>query len=204
MTIKNKLNSKPHPRLYIWLLIVACALTVGVFIYANWVLKIIHTELFLMEVESQHQQDKIFLQMIKKEKEEAMISEVEPEKWSKATMTMYNVGDPNQNSGDPCITASGDNGCELLEQGGNYCASNFLPFGTEIFVCIEDVGCLGNCLVIDVVPNKQTHWIDWMMPFDGEYGAWKKEARKWGVRPILYKIEGKYDKIDGVYVQKIE
>ena len=53
-------------------------------------------------------------------------------------VTAYNVGDPDQNWGDPCISASGEDLCIALNSGKNRCAANFVPIGTELY--IEDFG----------------------------------------------------------------
>lgn len=53
-------------------------------------------------------------------------------------VTAYNVGDPMQNSGDPCIAANGENICRAVASGAKRCAANFVPFGTELH--IEDHG----------------------------------------------------------------
>ena len=53
-------------------------------------------------------------------------------------VTAYNVGDPDQTWGDPCISASGENLCNELNSGKKRCAANFVPIGTELH--IEDFG----------------------------------------------------------------
>ena len=47
-------------------------------------------------------------------------------------VTAYNVEDPKQNQGDPCISANGENICVALDLGFKRCAANFVPFGTKI------------------------------------------------------------------------
>ena len=49
-------------------------------------------------------------------------------------VTAYNVGDPSQNFGDPCIAANGENICRALNSGAKRCAANFVPFGTELYI----------------------------------------------------------------------
>ena len=49
-------------------------------------------------------------------------------------VTAYNAGDPNQNHGDPCISASGENLCQALAKGRRRCAANFVPLGTKLYV----------------------------------------------------------------------
>lgn len=49
-------------------------------------------------------------------------------------VTAYNVGDPDQNFGDPCVAANGENICRALNTGAKRCAANFVPFGTELHI----------------------------------------------------------------------
>jgi len=49
-------------------------------------------------------------------------------------VTAYNVGDPDQTWGDPCISASGEDLCNALNSGKKRCAANFVPIGTELFI----------------------------------------------------------------------
>ncbi len=49
-------------------------------------------------------------------------------------VTAYNVGDPKQNDGNPCISANGENICTALESGAKRCAANFVPFGTKLLI----------------------------------------------------------------------
>ena len=53
-------------------------------------------------------------------------------------VTAYNVGDPDQTSGDPCMSASGENLCHVLKAGDKRCAANFVPLGTDLY--IENLG----------------------------------------------------------------
>jgi len=126
--------------------------------------------------------------------------EVEQEEvWHTAEMSMYNAGDITQCSGDPCISASGDNICDMLREGYSICAANFLPLGTEIHIA----GGLGRCLILDRMSKKHPDRIDWALPFDGEYGEWKEHALDFGVRSVSFTIEGHYEKdADGDYFQE--
>ena len=49
-------------------------------------------------------------------------------------VTAYNVGDPGQTDGSPCLTADGSNACEELAQDKKICAANFVPIGTKLLV----------------------------------------------------------------------
>ena len=49
-------------------------------------------------------------------------------------VTAYNVGDPKQNHGNPCISANGENICAALNLGFKRCAANFVPFGTQLYI----------------------------------------------------------------------
>ncbi|MEE9496024.1 MAG: hypothetical protein V3V39_05810, partial [Desulfobacterales bacterium] len=49
-------------------------------------------------------------------------------------VTAYNVGDPKQNYGNPCISANGENICAALNLGFKRCAANFVPFGTQLYI----------------------------------------------------------------------
>ena len=69
--------------------------------------------------------------------------ETEPHKWLSDDMivsetirivTAYNAGDPAQNYGNPCISASGENLCKALSAGKKRCAANFVPLGTELHI----------------------------------------------------------------------
>ena len=72
----------------------------------------------------------------------------------------------------PCISASGDNICELYENGMKICAANDLPFGTTIY--IEDYG---ECVIMDRLNPKYTDGrIDIFMGYDVE------SALVWGTR----------------------
>ena len=81
-------------------------------------------------------------------------------------ISAYNAGDINQCSGDPCVSASGDNICKLLEQGTNVCAANWIPFGTVI-----NVAGMGNCIVLDKMARRFSQNVDWAMKLDEKQKA---------------------------------
>ena len=81
-------------------------------------------------------------------------------------ISAYNAGDINQCSGDPCISASGDNICKLLEQGTNICAANWVPLGTVI-----NVAGVGNCIVLDRMAKRFSQNVDLAMRLDEKQRA---------------------------------
>ena len=90
------------------------------------------------------------------------------------TVSAYNAGDENQCDGDPCISASGDNVCKLLEQGINVCALNGVPFYT-----ILKVDSLGECVVLDRTSTKYAGRVDWAMKKDE-----KTKALEFGLKKL--------------------
>ena len=95
------------------------------------------------------------------------------------SVSAYNVGDINQNWGDPCIGAWGDDLCTLLQQGALICANNHYPRGTKLHV-----EGYGTCTVLDRMNSRYgKYYIDIAMPLDK-----KQEALNWGRRDILIKM----------------
>lgn len=70
-------------------------------------------------------------------------------------VTAYNVGDPKQNQGDPCISANGENICVALDLGFKRCAANFVPFGTQLY--IDNYGV---CTVTDRMNGRYKNRVD--------------------------------------------
>lgn len=97
------------------------------------------------------------------------------------TVTAYNAGDPLQNDSEPCISASGDDICRLLEVGVNVCALNTVPFGT--IMRVED---LGDCIVLDRTSSKHSGRLDWAMKANERDKAIKFGRRKLNTS-IIYK-----------------
>ncbi len=93
-------------------------------------------------------------------------------------VTAYNVGDPNQNYGDPCISANGENICVALEKGLSRCAANFVPFGTQLF--IEK---FGTCTVTDRMNRRYKSRVDIAMKLNE-----KRAALKFGVQRLKVQI----------------
>ena len=93
-------------------------------------------------------------------------------------VTAYNVGDPNQTYGNPCISASGENICRALLFGEKRCAANFVPLGTELF--IEK---FGRCLVTDRTNSRYRNRVDIAMKLN-EF----KKAKKFGKQKLHVKI----------------
>lgn len=70
-------------------------------------------------------------------------------------VTAYNAGVEAQTDDTPCIGASGDDICQLLEEGKNICAANFVPLGSLLY--IEKIG---ECLVLDRMAEKFKNRVD--------------------------------------------
>ena len=98
-------------------------------------------------------------------------------------VTAYNVGVVAQTDNTPCIGASGDDLCKMVEQGYNVCAANFVKLGT--YLEIENIG---RCIVLDRMNSRYTYAnpprIDFAMGPDKI-----SEARQFGLQ---YREFGKY------------
>ena len=70
-------------------------------------------------------------------------------------VTAYNVGDPKQNHGNPCISANGENICAALNLGLKRCAANFVPFGTQLHI-----PNYGVCTVTDRMNRRYKNRVD--------------------------------------------
>ena len=73
-------------------------------------------------------------------------------------VTAYNVGVVAQTDNTPCIGASGDDLCELFEQGINICAANFVRLGTNL-----EIEGFGTCVVLDRMNKRYTSRVDILM-----------------------------------------
>jgi len=93
-------------------------------------------------------------------------------------VTAYNVGDPDQNWGDPCISASGEDLCTALRSGKKRCAANFVPIGTQLHV--ENFGI---CRVSDRMHRRFKNRVDIAMK-----RAELKKARVFGKKKLRVKI----------------
>ena len=89
-------------------------------------------------------------------------------------VTAYNVGDPKQNYGNPCISANGENICVALAKGLRRCAANFVPFGTELH--IEGFGF---CTVTDRMNKRYKSRVDIAMKLTD-----KDRALKFGLKRL--------------------
>lgn len=87
-------------------------------------------------------------------------------------ITAYNVGVVAQTDNTPCIGASGDNLCDLVEQGINICAANFVPLGTNL-----EIEGIGICKVLDRMNARYTSRVDIAMGPDEI-----TEAREFGLQ----------------------
>ncbi len=76
-------------------------------------------------------------------------------------VTAYNAGDPDQNYGNPCISASGENLCKALSTGKKRCAANFVPLGTKLY--IEKYGIF---VVTDRTNRRYRNRVDIAMKLD--------------------------------------
>ncbi len=70
-------------------------------------------------------------------------------------VTAYNVGDPDQNYGNPCVSANGENICAALNVGFKRCAANFVPFGTQLYIAQYGV-----CTVTDRMNRRYRNRVD--------------------------------------------
>ena len=70
-------------------------------------------------------------------------------------VTAYNVGVVAQTDNTPCIGASGDDLCKLVDQNINICAANFGPLGA--YLEIEGVG---KCKVLDRMNVRYGYRVD--------------------------------------------
>lgn len=93
-------------------------------------------------------------------------------------VTAYNVGDPKQNYGNPCISANGENICAALAKGLRRCAANFVPFGTKLH--IEGFGF---CTVTDRMNKRYKNRVDIAMKLTE-----KARALKFGLRKLKVQI----------------
>ena len=107
---------------------------------------------------------------------EAFIYEVINEKIR--VVTAYNVGDPDQTTGDPCISASGEDLCHALNSGKKRCAANFVPIGTELY--IENLGIYQ---VSDRMHRRFKNRVDIAMKRDE-----LKKAKVFGKKRLIVKI----------------
>ena len=93
-------------------------------------------------------------------------------------VTAYNVGDPKQNYGNPCISASGENICKALARGAKRCAANFVPFGTELFI-----QAYGICVVTDRTNSRYRNRVDIAMRTHE-----LRKAKEFGKKKLYVKI----------------
>lgn len=70
-------------------------------------------------------------------------------------VSAYNVGDKIQCSGDPCVSASGEDVCRAVRAGLKRCAANFVPLGTVL-----RIEGWGECLVADRMNKRYAEAVD--------------------------------------------
>lgn len=102
-------------------------------------------------------------------------------------ITAYNVGDPYQTDDSPCIGASNKNLCEMVENGENICAANFVPFGTKLHITSEN-GWEMTCVVEDRMNSRYKNRVDIAMSLEE-----KQRALQFGVQNLNVRILGKTD-----------
>ena len=107
-------------------------------------------------------------------------------------VTAYNVGDPKQNHGNPCISANGENICAALNLGFKRCAANFVPFGTQLYIANYGV-----CTVTDRMNRRYRNRVDIAMKVTE-----KDKALQFGLKKLKVTILRSSDqksKIPAVY-----
>jgi 3D (Asp-Asp-Asp) domain-containing protein len=110
-------------------------------------------------------------------------------------VTAYNVGDPKQNHGNPCISANGENICAALNLGFKRCAANFVPFGTQLYIANYGV-----CTVTDRMNRRYRNRVDIAMKVTE-----KDKALQFGLKKLKVTILRSSDqksKIPAVYAFK--
>jgi len=115
--------------------------------------------------------------------------------WSIREVTAYNVGDPKQNHGNPCISANGENICAALNLGFKRCAANFVPFGTQLYIAHYGV-----CTVTDRMNRRYRNRVDIAMKVTE-----KDKALQFGLKKLKVTILRSSDqklKIPAVYAFK--
>ena len=107
-------------------------------------------------------------------------------------VTAYNVGDPKQNHGNPCISANGENICVALDLGLKRCAANFVPFGTQLYI-----DHYGVCTVTDRMNRRYRNRVDIAMKVTD-----KDKALQFGLKKLnvtILKSSDQKSKIPAVY-----
>lgn len=93
-------------------------------------------------------------------------------------VTAYNVGDPKQTHGNPCVAANGENICAALNLGYKRCAANFVPFGTRLYIATYGV-----CTVTDRMNRRYSNRVDIAMKV-----AEKDRALRFGLKKLKVTI----------------
>jgi 3D (Asp-Asp-Asp) domain-containing protein len=93
-------------------------------------------------------------------------------------VTAYNVGDPKQNHGNPCISANGENICAALNLGFKRCAANFVPFGSQLYIAHYGV-----CTVTDRMNRRYRNRVDIAMKVTE-----KEKALQFGLKKLKVTI----------------
>jgi len=93
-------------------------------------------------------------------------------------VTAYNAGIEAQTDNTPCISASGDDICVMLERGDRVCATNFVPLGTRLHI-----KNYGDCIVLDRMNSRFKNRVDIAMKAS-EY----ERAVKFGLQSLEVSI----------------
>lgn len=93
-------------------------------------------------------------------------------------VSAYNAGDPYQTDSSPCISASGDNICDLLEDGILVCAANFVPINS--YLRIDNYGI---CKVLDRMNSRYPNGVDVAMKVTE-----KERAKQFGRQNLLVEV----------------
>jgi 3D (Asp-Asp-Asp) domain-containing protein len=105
-----------------------------------------------------------------------------PEKYTVRLVTAYNVGDPFQTDGNPCVGASNGNLCRAIAHGEKVCAANFVPLNTYLYI-----RGYGIYRVADRLNRRFKNRVDIAMASHLQH-----KAREFGVKYLAVKVLG-YD-----------
>ena len=106
------------------------------------------------------------------------ISSFGPVNYTIRRVTAYNVGDPFQTDGSPCIAAGHENLCRALAQGEKACAANFVPLNTLLY--IQNYGI---CRVADRMNRRYENSVDIAMK-----AHQRDNAVKFGVQNLAVSV----------------
>ena len=147
--------------------------------------KLAHFSALKQLKEANLQLNKLYYDRVFKTKDIALkrIKEIVDQENAKKVMAVievsaYNVGDINQCSGDPCISANGENICLAINIGYKRCAANFVSFGTKL-----EIEGYGICVVTDRMNSRYKNRVDIAMSFKD-----LEKAKEFGVKNLKVSI----------------